>query len=90
MLQLIYFIIIFLATSIGSLCGIGGGVIIKPALDALNVHSLSTIGLYSASALLTMSMVSLYKQLNQKESVYLTTTHFLSLGTGGNNMRIFW
>lgn len=83
MLQLIYFIIIFLATCIGFLCGIGGGVIIKPALDALNVHSLSTIGLYPASALFTMSMVSLYKQLNQKESVFLTTTHFLSLGTGG-------
>lgn len=44
-----YLYIIFLAVSfgasvIGAICGIGGGVLIKPLLDAFGVLSVSKIG----------------------------------------------
>jgi uncharacterized membrane protein YfcA len=37
-----YFIIVFVtlcASAIGAVCGIGGGILIKPALDALGIMS---------------------------------------------------
>lgn len=63
MLYLIYFIVIFLANSIGALSGMGGGVIIKPALDAIGAHSLATIGFFSSASVFTMSLVSILKQV---------------------------
>ncbi|GGB09018.1 hypothetical protein GCM10007190_16340 [Macrococcus hajekii] len=58
----IYFIIILFANTIGAISGMGGGVIIKPSLDALKIHPLDAINFYSAAAVFTMSIVSLYKQ----------------------------
>lgn len=63
LIYLIYFIIILLANSIGALSGMGGGVIIKPALDTLGYHPLAAIGFYSSAAVFTMSIVSIYKQV---------------------------
>ncbi len=37
------FAVSLLASIVGSICGIGGGVIIKPVLDAMNVMSVSCI-----------------------------------------------
>lgn len=39
----LYFIVIILANTVGSLSGMGGGVIIKPVLDAIGAHSVGTI-----------------------------------------------
>lgn len=61
-MELIYFIIIILATFIGSSAGIGGGVIIKPALDAINMSDIATIGFISSCSVLTMSIYSSIKQ----------------------------
>lgn len=58
----LYFTIILIANTVGALSGMGGGVIIKPALDALSVHPLPAINFYSSAAVFTMSMVSLYRQ----------------------------
>ena len=43
-MELIYFIVSLLASVIGGICGIGGGVIIKPTLDMLGVADLATVG----------------------------------------------
>ena len=37
------FAVCFFSSIIGAICGIGGGVIIKPVLDALGVFPVSTI-----------------------------------------------
>ena len=39
----VFFAVSLLASIVGSICGIGGGVIIKPVLDALDVMSVSCI-----------------------------------------------
>lgn len=52
MVNLVFFLISLLATTVGAISGIGGGVIIKPVLDAFGLLSVSTIsflsGLHSA------------------------------------------
>lgn len=55
---ILYFIIVLVATTIGSAAGIGGGVLIKPMLDALADYNLATIGVLSSIAVLSMAVVS--------------------------------
>lgn len=54
-MQLLFFIVGFLASSIGSICGIGGGIVIKPVLDLAVPASVSAIGFYSCCTVLAMS-----------------------------------
>lgn len=44
---LLYLVVSFLASVIGAICGIGGGVIIKPVLDLCGLASVSTISFLS-------------------------------------------
>lgn len=62
-MSLLYFIICFLASIIGSLCGIGGGVIIKPVLDALGVMSVSTVSFLSGCTVLSMCLFSIILEI---------------------------
>lgn len=55
---LLYFIIVLIATTAGSIAGIGGGVLIKPILDALAHYDVTTIGVLSSVAVLSMAVVS--------------------------------
>lgn len=63
MIGIIYFIIIVFANTIGAISGMGGGVLIKPIFDLFHVHSVAAISFYSSMAVLTMSVVSTSKQL---------------------------
>ena len=57
-MDIIIFIICFAASSIGAICGIGGGVIIKPVLDALGAASVSTVSFLSGLTVLSMTVYS--------------------------------
>ncbi len=46
----------------GAICGIGGGVIIKPTLDAFGVLSVSTISFLSGCTVLAMTCYSVIKE----------------------------
>ncbi|WP_182201736.1 sulfite exporter TauE/SafE family protein [Paraliobacillus salinarum] len=58
---ILYFIIGLFATTLGSIAGLGGGVIIKPVLDFFGHYDLSTIGILSAATVFSMATVSLIK-----------------------------
>lgn len=58
----IYFITAICATTLGSLAGLGGGVIIKPVLDALGDYNLSTVGVLSSVTVFSMALVATIKQ----------------------------
>ncbi len=58
MIGLIYFVVIVLANTVGAISGMGGGVLIKPILDLIGVHSVAGISFYSTVAVFTMSIVS--------------------------------
>lgn len=54
-MKMIFFLISLLSSVIGSICGIGGGIIIKPAMDFFALAELSAIGFYSSCTVLSMS-----------------------------------
>lgn len=62
-MEILYFIVTLLATTVGAIAGIGGGIIIKPALDAMGTYDVSTIGVISSITVLSMATVSTAKYI---------------------------
>lgn len=86
MIHLICYCITFFACVMGTICGMGGGIIIKPVLDATGVMSVAAITFLSGCTVISMSCWSVGKNILKKESVLdLKNTSFLALGaaTGG-------
>lgn len=61
MMIFLYFLISIIASTIGAISGVGGGVIIKPVLDATGTLPVSTISFLSGCTVLSMSTVSLIR-----------------------------
>lgn len=61
-----YLIILFIclfSSIIGAICGIGGGVIIKPVFDAFGIMPVKVVSFLSGCTVLSMSIVSFYKNM---------------------------
>ncbi len=90
---LLYFFVVLAATTLGAATGMGGGVIIKPALDVLGDFPAETIAALSSAAVLTMSIVSVGRHIKAKTglapklAIYLATGA-LAGGSIGNRMLI--
>lgn len=79
--SLLFFIVSFLASVAGAICGIGGGVIIKPTLDLFGWESVSTISFLSGCTVLSMSCYSVGKSmLSGERKVNLHTGTPLAIG----------
>lgn len=78
---IIYFLVAIVATTIGAAAGIGGGVIIKPVLDAVSSFSLPTVNLLSSSTIFIMSIVSIGKQLMKKDKIDIKRTTIIAGGS---------
>ena len=61
--MVIFFLVALGASAVGAVCGIGGGVIIKPVLDLLHLETVSAISFLSGCTVLTMSCYSVGKSL---------------------------
>ena len=75
---ILIFIICLLASVIGGICGIGGGVIIKPVLDAMGIMSVSAISFLSGLTVMSMSIISVLRQRKAKldrKSTRLNSSH---------------
>lgn len=57
----ILLLICFFASAIGNICGIGGGVIIKPLLDAFGIMDVAAISFLSGCTVLSMTAYSVLK-----------------------------
>lgn len=68
MIEIFLFCVCFLASIIGAICGIGGGIIIKPVLDAVGVMDVTTISFLSGCTVLSMSTYSVVKSKLSDES----------------------
>lgn len=66
-MELIFFTISFCASVIGMICGLGGGIIIKPLLDAFGILSVSAISFLSGCTVLSMSCYSVIKSRCNRE-----------------------
>lgn len=79
--SLLYLVVSFLASVAGAVCGIGGGVIIKPVLDLCALASVSTISFLSGCTVLSMSCYSVSRSLLSGNSgVALKTGTPLAIG----------
>ncbi len=75
------FIISFLSSVAGAICGIGGGVIIKPVLDMFGAGSVSAISFLSGCTVLSMTCYSVGKAMLAGDSqVNLKTGTPLAIG----------
>ncbi|MBQ7976140.1 MAG: sulfite exporter TauE/SafE family protein [Clostridia bacterium] len=81
MQQIIYFLLALFATTIGSLTGMGGGVIIKPLMDVLGDFDVQTIGVISSITVFSMAIVSVIKQMNSKTNIPFKTAIPLAVGS---------
>ena len=80
-MDILFFVVAFLSCIVGSICGIGGGVVIKPALDMLQMGAPATINFLSGCTVLSMSLYSVGKTLRAKDSkVEMGTGTPLALG----------
>ena len=75
----------FIATILGSISGIGGGVIIKPVMDAILDLSASTISFLSGTTVLTMTIVSLLRSRGGETKVDRRGTFLAVGGAVGHN-----
>ncbi len=80
-MDVLFFIVAFLSSIVGAICGIGGGVVIKPVLDMLQMGSAATINFLSGCTVLSMSLYSVSKALRAGDSkVDMATGTPLALG----------
>lgn len=85
--MLIFFLVSLLASIAGAICGIGGGVIIKPVLDVLHLETVSTISFLSGCTVLSMSCYSVSRSLLAGERrVSLKTGTPLALGAAAGGL----
>lgn len=81
MITVIYGVVIFVATIIGALVGMGGGVIIKPVLDMVGVHSVEVIGFISTCAVFAMSISSTIKHIRAKTPIKPKIVLLVAIGS---------
>lgn len=70
----------FFASMVGAICGIGGGVIIKPVLDATGVMPVTTISFLSGCTVLSMSVVSVAKNYSKKRKFDISFAIIIATG----------
>ena len=67
-LAIIALLTAFGASVVGGICGIGGGVVIKPVLDLIGFASVSAIGFLSSCTVLSMSLYNVGKSYLEKSA----------------------
>lgn len=73
-MEIFSFLVSFLSSIVGAICGIGGGVIIKPVLDMMQMGSASTINFLAGCTVLSMSLYSVARLLRSGEKRVDTVT----------------
>lgn len=77
---MVFFIVGFIASILGAISGLGGGVIIKPVLDAVTNLDASVIGFLSTCAVFVMSIVAVIKHVKSKTQFDKSSTVLLGIG----------
>ncbi len=83
----IFFLVSLCASAVGAICGIGGGVIIKPVLDLLHLETVATISFLSGCTVLSMSCYSVGRtMLAGEKRVNLSTGTPLAIGAAAGGL----
>lgn len=80
-MALLFFLVSFGTSVAGGICGIGGGVIIKPVLDFWGVTSVASASFLSGCTVLSMSLYNVGRNLTTHSGgIELRTGTPLALG----------
>lgn len=66
---LLVFLVCMFASLVGNICGIGGGIIIKPTLDSLQIMTVASVSFLSGITVLSMSLYSVARSFLSGHSV---------------------
>lgn len=80
MSSILFLIICLAASSVGSIVGAGGGVIIKPVMDAIGLLPVSTVSFLSGCTVFAMSTCSMFSTRSNGVSLKAKTTVPLAIG----------
>lgn len=83
MINLLALIVCFFASVIGAICGIGGGVIIKPVLDSVGILDVTAISFLSGCTVLSMTTYSVLKNRCSGTS-HISARNMLPLAIGAS------
>lgn len=89
-MSVVLFLICIAASSVGSIVGAGGGVIIKPVLDMFGLLPVSTVSFCSGCTVLGMSVCSLIKNRNDGVKLQIKTSTALAIGAVGGGLIGKW
>lgn len=82
MYLMVLFLIGLMASVIGAICGIGGGVIIKPVIDILGLTDVSSASFLSACTVLMMTAYSVLRGLKNKQDSKIDVKNVAPLAIG--------
>ncbi len=90
MTAFLMFAVCLAASCVGAVAGYGGGVIIKPVLDALHILPVSTISFLSGCTVLCMSAVSLLRSKGNGVKLHIPITAPLAVGAAAGGLVGKW
>ncbi|MGG7325599.1 TSUP family transporter [Clostridium baratii] len=79
-MSIVYFFVCLISCVVGAISGIGGGVIIKPVLDALGTLNVSTISFLSGCTVLAMTSMTLFRSRNSDVEIDKRKGTLLAVG----------
>lgn len=80
-MEIVYLLVALFSTTVGAISGLGGGVIIKPVLDTIGQYDAATVSLLSSFTVLSMAVVSTFKQFKSGIRFDGKRTFFISSGS---------
>ena len=81
LMSVVYFFIFLASCILGAIVGLGGGVIIRPILDAIGYHGVDDIGFLTSSAVLIMALVSTAKKVQDGTKIDVAKAALICLGS---------
>lgn len=75
------FLVALLTSIVGSITGVGSGILMKPILDLFSSYSVEAINIMSAITVFAMSLSAMIKELRNKVTINYKTVIFLSAGS---------
>lgn len=75
------FLVALITSIVGSITGVGSGILMKPILDLFSRDSVAVINIMSSVTVFAMSLSAMVKELKNKVSLDYNTVIFLSAGS---------
>jgi uncharacterized membrane protein YfcA len=80
---IVYVVLTLLITAMGTISGMGGGVVLKPVMDLIGEYDAATIGILTGAAVFAMALASLIRNIIKKTEIMYGKAAALGVGAVG-------